>query len=268
MIDYNTNMKLRRLYNPEGSDLRIAQKEMLNMLVIFDKICRENNLEYWLSFGTLLGAIRHGGFIPWDDDTDVCMPYEDAMKLKNIMGNNIIEQKIVLQTHDTDPHYINLSWMTIRNINSEYIQNSDLHNSLKYKGLQIDVFIMEKGVSPFLKRLSTSYLYRLIWNPWLNKKYKILRPLTNLFYLFFDKLLSPIFKTIKFNKKLNTGYGCPFNLEVSPNIIYPLRDIEFEGHKFYCPNKYQAYLSSYYGEWEKIPSKENIKTHHVKFKFL
>ena len=63
MID---NEALKQRYNPEGSKLRANQKELLEILVDLAKICDDNNIEWWLSSGTLLGAARHGGFIPWD----------------------------------------------------------------------------------------------------------------------------------------------------------------------------------------------------------
>lgn len=58
-------------------EIRPLQLRILNILVVFDKICREHNLRYYLWAGTMLGAVRHGGFIPWDDDADVAMPRED-----------------------------------------------------------------------------------------------------------------------------------------------------------------------------------------------
>lgn len=82
MIDKKIQDELRIKYNPDGSDLRKAQLKMLELLKFLNKICTENNLTYWLDSGTLLGAVRHGGFIPWDDDIDVCMPYKDAVVLK------------------------------------------------------------------------------------------------------------------------------------------------------------------------------------------
>ncbi len=57
--------------------LRLVQTANLGLLKILDKLCKENNITYWLDFGTLLGAKRHKGFIPWDDDVDIGMPRED-----------------------------------------------------------------------------------------------------------------------------------------------------------------------------------------------
>ena len=71
MIDQEIQAKLREKFNPDGSMLRKQQLRMLEILLYIDKVCKENNINYWLSSGTLLGAVRHGGFIPWDDDLDI-----------------------------------------------------------------------------------------------------------------------------------------------------------------------------------------------------
>ena len=69
------------MYNAE--ELRKIQKKKLEILVDIVKFCDKNKLTYWLDSGTLLGAVRHGGFIPWDDDIDIIMLEEDGKKLKN-----------------------------------------------------------------------------------------------------------------------------------------------------------------------------------------
>ena len=91
MIDPVQQSQLRARYNPDGSDQRRAQLRMLEMLKFVDSFCKENDIKYWLEGGTLLGAMRHGGFIPWDDDTDICMTYSDAEKFKRLM----IERKLI-----------------------------------------------------------------------------------------------------------------------------------------------------------------------------
>ena len=75
-----------RIYNPEGSLLRTDQKELVKMLKVFAKICEENNIRWWLCSGTLLGAARHKGFVPWDDDVDVSMLKQDYRKLEKVLA--------------------------------------------------------------------------------------------------------------------------------------------------------------------------------------
>ena len=92
LINSQTNAELKEKYNPEGSILRQIQLGALDALVEFDSVCKKNNIQYWLDSGTLLGAIRHGGFIPWDDDIDVCVLMRDYKRLlkclkKELKGN-------------------------------------------------------------------------------------------------------------------------------------------------------------------------------------
>src|SRR4028118_1460533 len=76
-------------YNPEGSVLRRAQMRMVEILDGFDGICKKHNIDYWLVWGTLLGARRHGGFIPWDDDLDVAVLQSDYKKLLTILEKEL-----------------------------------------------------------------------------------------------------------------------------------------------------------------------------------
>ena len=76
---------LRAKYNPEGSLLRRDQMELLKMLRVVADICDANGIQWWLSSGTLLGAARHEGFIPWDDDLDIVLLRKDCKRLERIL---------------------------------------------------------------------------------------------------------------------------------------------------------------------------------------
>mgnify|MGYP003305402943 CR=1 FL=1 len=94
-------------YNPEGSALRRDQKELLRMLKVVDKICRDNGIRWWLSSGTLLGAARHKGFIPWDDDIDIVLLREDYLKLEKILCQ-MKSDEFVYHCMYTDVDYVNM----------------------------------------------------------------------------------------------------------------------------------------------------------------
>ena len=76
--------ELRKRFNPDGSLLRRQQLRMLELLEVIDVICRKHQIPYWLSSGTLIGAARHKGFIPWDDDMDICMKRPDYNRFLQI----------------------------------------------------------------------------------------------------------------------------------------------------------------------------------------
>lgn len=156
MIDPKLQQELREKYNPDGSDLRRAQLRMTEMLVFLDKVCTIYNLRYWLDSGTLLGAVRHGGFIPWDDDTDVCMPVEDLHKLRKIMATEHLSDEFILQTPKSDKNYMRIEWCTLRDLRSEYIHNESsvdrIDSHLRYRGLQVDLFPVEGGGKRYIEK--------------------------------------------------------------------------------------------------------------------
>ena len=81
--------ELKARFNPEGSPLRLQQLRMKEMLKVLDGICRKHDIPYWIASGTLLGCMRHGGFIPWDDDLDVEMLRSDYKRLLRILPSEL-----------------------------------------------------------------------------------------------------------------------------------------------------------------------------------
>lgn len=274
MIDSNLQKELTSRYNPDGSNLRKAQMVMLELLLFFDKICKENNLSYWLDFGTLLGAVRHGGFIPWDDDVDVCMPREDAEKLKNIMGASVFEGHIVLQNQSTEWNYINCGCMRLRDLKTKLIydnndEDQNIHKMLKFQGLQLDIFEIEQGLKKWMKVIPNLFSYYFIEGVAKRTKTSFLRNVANFNARFFNKIIYPIFRLFKnSDTAISYAVGCPFFEKHNYNNIFPLQKISFENYTFNCPNNTTEYLKEIYGDWEKIPTQEEIITHETTIKFL
>lgn len=77
------------------------QDKILEIMVYIDEFCRENNITYYLMGGSALGAVRHGGFIPWDDDLDIFMPYDDYMRFIDLCKTELDTDKFYLQKEDT-----------------------------------------------------------------------------------------------------------------------------------------------------------------------
>ena len=141
MITFNTGeseLDLKQEYNPEGSTLRKAQLRMLDMLEYLQGVFEKLNVSWHLSGGNVLGAVRHKGFIPWDDDMDVCILEKDVKKVKKYLINNPHPQ-YKLQCKETDSNFFE-RWLVLRDIKSEYIIDTPMHNCRKYRGLQVDIF--------------------------------------------------------------------------------------------------------------------------------
>ena len=269
-----TSEELKAKYNPEGSNLRLAQLRMVEMLKFIDSVCKEHGLNYWLSFGTLIGAMRHGGFIPWDDDTDICMPIEDLRKFKEIMLNNNPSKEFVLQCHETDPNYNRSEWAALRDLRSEYIQDNRFHNLLKYRGCQVDIFPVEDNLSYKLKSLTDSIQHYFITMPTLSNRwyYVVFRPFRSVMWNLLNRIIIPLCRLHK-NKEnrdvyiVSYGVIIPYKFIGRKSDIYPCRRVLFENVEFDVPNKYNEYLTNLYGDWMIIPSSSNIKTHEVEVIF-
>lgn len=260
-IDSALANQLKEKYNADGTILRTAQLRMLEMLLFIDGICQKNGLIYWLDGGTLLGAIRHGGFIPWDDDADICMPQKDAEKFKQIILNEYPDYKFTLQCKETDKGFYG-AWYVLRDNDSEYIQNSRLHNKRTYRGLQVDIFIVEDHTNSLL--WDFSLLYQKVIDKILNTTDSLqlsaifAKPLYNLFH----SILIPFFRTASREKKYyKMPYGSIWKYKLRKSSIYPITTYKFEGVNLCIPSNYDEYLKIEFGNWEDIP--QNIWTHQA-----
>ena len=236
-----------RQYNPDGSRLRNHQKELTELLKVFADICKEHDIHWWLCSGTLLGAARHKGFIPWDDDIDVAMMKKEYRKLRELM-QNWEDKKYFLQTMENDIEYKNA-------FGRFAFREGD-------KFLSFDVFPMEKS-SQFAAQMA-KFFYCNMNHPTKYIKTKWLRHLyIRLVQAINFGLLIPITRLIGLiNPKRQYHYilGAGFwETAFYTTDIFPLSTMEFEGNMFPVPGDTKAYLTELYGDWTKIPSEEQIK---------
>jgi len=120
-----------------ADSLKKLQAVELEMLHIFDLYCKKHNLKYYLIGGALLGAVRYGGFIPWDDDIDVAMPREDYDKLKLIWKDSMVPG-YYLQSFETDVNFARCI-MKLRKNNTEIIEKTTVGIKMHH-GIYIDIF--------------------------------------------------------------------------------------------------------------------------------
>ena len=117
---------------------RALQLKILDMVKDIDAVCKKHNIEYYLAYGSVLGAVRHQGFIPWDDDFDIMLKYEDYNKFMKACQEDLDTKKYFVQTLETDPNYY-LSFGKIRNIQTTLIEENNKFENM-VNGVYIDVF--------------------------------------------------------------------------------------------------------------------------------
>lgn len=259
-----TEEDLKAKHNYEGSVLRKAQLRMLDMLIYFDQICKESGVKYRIQAGTVLGAIRHGGFVPWDDDVDVVVDRKDYKKLCEYILEHPHPQ-YVLQCRETDPLYYNF-WNVLRDTQSEYIKDDLVHNIKKNRGLQLDIFCFECGNIPFLFRLSC-----LLSN--VNFRFFIGRNkiIANTIYSIQKYILHPIFRLLSWlfgNKKQYMHcYGATLpDYQIPKDVHSPFKPILFEGREFWGPAQPEEFCKLRYGNYMDLPPKENRNHHQANLK--
>lgn len=264
MISDFEQRKMRERFNPDGSMLRRHQLRMLDMMKYFDSQCRENGIRYWLSSGTCIGAVRHHGFIPWDDDADVEMLREDYLKLLKVFKET---DQYVLQTKDNDPYYV-APYAKLRDKKSS-LEEYGQDNNYIYRGIYIDIFVLEKS------NLFLAYIYhRLMWQILLygsNIKDSSFAKKLFCFYkkFFFGSIILVRFLFGKIpGNKLRHTYGGGFYRNIRHlEELFPLTYCEFEDYKFPVPGKYDSYLRRMYGDYMKLPNPDKVQPHIKKLEF-
>lgn len=252
--------QLRARYNPDGSRLRSDQLELLRMLQHVAEICREHDIKWWLSSGTLLGAARHKGFIPWDDDIDIVMLRKDYRRLERILRKEQ-NQEFVLHSVCSDVEYVNC-FAKYRKREGRVESSTRRYNYYKWRGIGFDIFTIEKTNFFAAKAASTIYgniqhLTSYISWGWLRK------PLIRLIELLSFVLIFPLLRLVglinprgEYHYSLGQGWA-KHRFFMSDTM--PLATAEFEGVELPVPKDMDAYLTKVYGNWRELPSSEQIR---------
>ena len=258
-----TDSSLNAEYNPEGSQLRKVQNRMFEMLCYLDEVFKTLNVEWRLGGGTALGAYRHKGFIPWDDDVDIVIWEKDVKRVKKYLMQHPHPQ-FKLQCRDTEKNFYK-HWMVLRDLKSEYIIDSPMHNILKYRGLQIDIFSDRTGVVPCLFKFAAKVSKRN------NYRYAgKIKFIPDMIYYFQTYLLHPLFRLVSFlvgdNKVVAYSYGIEWYDPCPKESMVPFGKFEFKGRTFPCPKDMPVFLKLKYGEsYMELPPKETRNCHKASY---
>ena len=249
--------------------LREAQLIMLEMLVEFDTICKKHNLKYWLDSGTLLGVVRHQGFIPWDDDIDLSMPVEDYNKFKEIAQSELSEN-IFFQTSQTDKAF-KFDYIKLRSNKAKIVEFHEKNKEIEYhQGVFIDIFPMltlpnsefhEKfydGIFQFIRSVSAVSLHTPEGTDQPEIREKLLESLSLMHQGFEGD-----------NLKIIYGGEMPdVAAWFDKDKIFPLKTMQFEGVDFPVPNDAHHYLGNIYSfNFMELPPKDKRTIHAHKIEF-
>ena len=252
-----------------------------NLLKKIDYICRERGWRYSLCGGTLLGAIRHKGFIPWDDDIDIAMPRKDYELFLNYVIANGKEYGIQIVSPRTSSCYAYLA-AKVCDTNTIMEENNFKRDGLKM-GVYVDVFPID-GLGTKTKakkhfnatRFERELLVARNWKRFFRSK-------THAWYIepvrFAFWMMSRFVSTLKLVDKVETYYA-QFPLEKSEyaavvcgsyrereilptEVLNTFTTVDFEGSRFMAFKKHDDYLRSIYGDYMKLPAKDKQISHHM-----
>lgn len=269
VLSETENAALRQRFAPEGSTLWRQQQRMLKMMVWLDDVCRRHRIPYWLGSGTLLGAVRHGGFIPWDDDVDIEFRREDYPRLLQVLTQETAGTDYALQTHDTDPGYF-FTYAKLRDRRSRLQEQTGYDRIFTYQGIYLDLFVLEPMAKPlhWLSNRTFGIIYKVLRNPEYNTQQLIRK--TDSIYRVNMRFVFPLLRLLSrlFSPRLLTySPGIPFESQRDPAELFPLSTVVFEGHRFSAPHNPEAYLRRMFGNWQRLPDIDKISTHTARLEF-
>ena len=252
-------------------ELRKVQVEMLSEV---HRICIENNLKYYLCGGTLLCAVRHNGFIPWDDDIDISMPRKDYQKFINLCQNGALKSEYMLQNTYSEPEY-HLPFSKIRKHNT-FFGEKGMENLNIHKGIFIDIFPLDysnkntgciynlryKVIKNLMHIVSMRQMGATAVSKLETLLYIITRPMSVHMILRISDFLCSFAK--KGNYRVNYASYIACEKETMPIEYYgdPVL-LEFENHSFYAPKKYDFVLKKLFGNYMELPPEEERVNHNT-----
>lgn len=262
---------------PEGVLERLQAIE-LDMLKAFDELCRKNKLTYFIDGGTTLGAVRHGGFIPWDDDIDIGMPMEDYMRFLELAPTQLPKGMSLHVMENTDGYYC--MWAKIF-MDGTILLEDDARDAGCEEGIFIDVFPyinMNRDSGKGEKQLRRTQLWCKAGYLYFIKTPTVLERMSHKRLAAAAWTFTRAFVRVAFTpKRLRAHYlkacavkdpgdywGNPCAARPYPyhkDVLFPVREVSFGDLRVYAPNNCDAYLSQLYGDYMTLPAPEDRHTH-------
>ncbi len=262
------NQKLISVADFSPEELRKWQLKLLEILVYFRDFCQENNLRFFLAAGTSLGAVRHKGFIPWDDDVDVTMPREDYDKLIKIWNKKADTSRFVCEVTRKD-YCAKFPMAVIRSVNTTCIYDHSVDDDI-CQGMKIDVeFLDGLPNSSFGQKINENcaFVFALMRGQRVParpaKKYKIIAkvlltlfPTKSIRYAI-SNLCEKRLKKFKFSESEYVRYL--FSSKKKREWYDDVKYLEFEGYQMPVPIGVEKVLTAGYKDYMQFPPEEKRK---------
>lgn len=262
----------------EQALLRKVQLVQLEIAKEIKRVCEENDIHYFLADGTFLGAVRHKGFIPWDDDMDMGMLRSDYEKFCRIAPEKL-KPEYFLQTWYSEPEY-GFPFGKVVKRNTVYLEGKKTRR-LKENGFYVDIFPYDNAPATdadrvqLARKLQSIYRVKLMksgYTPWMEDGHYLWKKRVGYFYyqlgsLFvsqkelskaYDALVVSIPETGVLNEQYPGSTPTYFQQEWVENLA----EYSFEGVSFPGPKNYDAYLTALYGDYRKLPPEEERENRH------
>lgn len=233
----------------DGSQLREVQKKELEILLEVDRLCKRHKITYYLIGGSALGAMRHRGFIPWDDDIDIAMARPDYRRFLKVCSAELPDGYF-LQTYRTQPNFP-YTFAKVNLNNTTFIENR-LHKLNIHHGIFIDVFPLD-GVSrhPAIAEAQVRLAKFLRWAIIIRRlPFRLSTTLTFWRCFILDQLISRV--SVERSTKLGNLIGGQREI-FDREVFGTPRMAEFEGHQFPVPSQCERYLALTYGNYMDLP---------------
>lgn len=255
----------------ETNEIRTLQLRLFKIFLEFEKVCLEHNLRFYLIAGTLLGAIRHKGFIPWDDDMDIAMPRKDYEILIE-HADEWFSQPFELDCREKNSLYP-LRFAKVHDITTTLYSNRSPHY---IGGIYIDIFPFDglpdgkrrQKIHLWKHRMMDKLFYFSFRDP-----FKRGKRFDSYLLIILQKFLSPDYlyrKLTKITKKYDfetsnyfTDHDCKLGGIIEKKVLgnTPTK-VSFEGHETYGMYNCDDYLKTIYGNYMQLPPLEKRKSHH------
>jgi lipopolysaccharide cholinephosphotransferase len=263
--------------------LHEMQEIELSLLKKLKKVCTENNIRYYLDGGTLLGAVRHKGFIPWDDDIDVFIPRNDYQRLISLFSENQVDSNIKLLSmyHTPDYYYLYAKLVDTRTklIEKNVLEISDL-------GVFIDIFPLDGFPDSDMetvqihKKVMTllNFRWKVTSKIWYRSKYWPITLLKRVYDLFIKRIgfkktnekIDSIITQYRFDESTYVGSfisGKGLLSKTPKSYFQNIEMRQFEDDTFTIPAAYHEYLTQIYGDYMELPPFNQRITHHKNIAF-